>query len=253
MNRLSAPALQCAILFLATLAACLGSARPLWAQDAPFRIITEESPPASFYRNGLLSGLSVEIVREMQRELDDATQIEVLPWARGYRELFTKPNVLLFSTTRTPSREELFHWIGPLFSIRWILCGLTDAACDIKTLDDARKVPRIGVYREDVRGQFLKEQGFANLDVTDDQCLNIKKLLRKRVDLIVLSDIGLRQGFKNGIIPKDRIKPVFTLHTVDLYLAFSKHSAPALVRAWREAFERLRARGAVERIRRKWM
>ncbi|WP_394698487.1 hypothetical protein [uncultured Desulfobacter sp.] len=51
----------------------------------------------------------------------------------------------------------------------------------------------------------------------------------------------------------NRIKPVFTLHTVDLYLAFSKHSAPALVRAWREAFERLRARGAVERIRRKWM
>ena len=41
----------------------------------------------------------------------DAT-ISVVPWTRLVQLLDSQPNVLAFSMTRTPYREDLYHWIG---------------------------------------------------------------------------------------------------------------------------------------------
>lgn len=251
-----APSLKGVLILLAALAV-LGSARPLWAADAtdapPLRIITEDSSPAAFYREGRLVGLSVEIVREVQRELGDETPIEVEPWARAYQTALEQPGVLLFSAARTPAREELFLWIGQLFSVKLMLCGLAGRTFDIKSLDDAKRVARIGVYRGDVRAQYLKDKGFTNLDVASDSLQNFKKLLRGRVDLIAMSDLGLATIARDEGIPVERIRPAFIFGETGMFLLASMGTDPAVVAAWREAFERVRQKGIVERIRRKWM
>ncbi len=85
---------------------------PAAAQE--MMILTEEYPPLSYSANGTITGASVEIVREILRRIDEPNTIKILPWACGYNLLKTKANVVLFSTTRTKERENLFHWVGPL-------------------------------------------------------------------------------------------------------------------------------------------
>ena len=49
-----------------------------YAQD--LTIITEEYPPLSFNENGIITGSSVEVVREMLRRLKQPDNIVMLPW-----------------------------------------------------------------------------------------------------------------------------------------------------------------------------
>jgi polar amino acid transport system substrate-binding protein len=67
---------------------------------------------------GKITGSSAEVVREILRRLNQPDNITILPWARGYHLLKSRPNVVLFSTTRTKERENLFHWVGPLCTSR---------------------------------------------------------------------------------------------------------------------------------------
>ena len=87
------------------------------AQD--LTIISEDNPPFNFVQRGELTGFSIEIVREMLRRMDRPDTIRILTWARGYNLASTRPNVVLFSTARTEARENLFHWVGPLYRVRF--------------------------------------------------------------------------------------------------------------------------------------
>ncbi len=83
------------------------------------QIFTEDSPPSTYLENGKLAGLSAEIVQEILNRLNLADTIKMVPWARGYNLALNEPGVLLFSTTRLPQREELFQWVGPLYTQTW--------------------------------------------------------------------------------------------------------------------------------------
>ncbi|MGB5746824.1 MAG: transporter substrate-binding domain-containing protein, partial [Desulfobacterales bacterium] len=82
-------------------------------------IVSEENPPFNFIKDGILTGSSTEIVREIMRRLNLPAEIQVLTWARGYQLALSRPNVVLFSTARTQEREHLFHWVGPIYKVRF--------------------------------------------------------------------------------------------------------------------------------------
>ena len=44
-----------------------------------------------------------------------------------------------------------------------------ESGIKIDTLEDAKKVKRIGTLREDTRERFLKEHGFTNLESVSDE------------------------------------------------------------------------------------
>ena len=48
-------------------------------------IISEDSPPFNFIKDGVLTGSSTEVVREIMRRLNQTADIQVMTWARGYQ------------------------------------------------------------------------------------------------------------------------------------------------------------------------
>ncbi|MGD8252224.1 MAG: transporter substrate-binding domain-containing protein, partial [Desulfobacterales bacterium] len=136
-------------------------AGPANAQE--MMVLTEESPPYNFTRDGRITGSSTEIVREILRRLGEPDGIQVLPWARSYKLLNSRPNVALFSTTRTPEREDRFFWIGPLFTVHYGFYARKSSHLRIDSLEDAKKVGSIATYKDDVKEQLLKSMGFVNL------------------------------------------------------------------------------------------
>jgi len=143
------------------------SVQPVFSKQ--LTILTENLPPLNYLRNGVLVGPSVEIVKEIQRRVGSHEEIRVYPWARAYKMALEDENVVLFGTTYTKVRHDKFKWIGPLATKRDILVAKKGSGITINSLDDAKKVKRIGTLRDDTRERLLKRHGFTNLEpVSDD-------------------------------------------------------------------------------------
>ncbi|WP_415714167.1 substrate-binding periplasmic protein [Maridesulfovibrio sp.] len=223
------------------------------ADDCGLKIITEISYPSTIINNEQLTGFGVEIVEALKKEIGCDAEIEVMPWARGYRYLENHPDVMLFSTARTKEREDKFYWVGPIACYKWVFYGLKGLRGKVKSLEDAKKVSGIGVYRNDARAQFLKSQGFTNLEVMISQEQNFKKLMRGRIELVATSNIGVDGFLDSNEELRKLAVPVFTFRNVKLFLAFSKSTGMQTVQRWEDAFEALQVRGVIGNIQDKWI
>jgi len=88
----------------------------------PLNYYTEIYPPSSFYNDNQLTGISVELMRAMWRDMSmPQQQIMVVPWARGYRQISMHPNNVLFAMSRTAERDPLFKWVGPIFESQYFI------------------------------------------------------------------------------------------------------------------------------------
>jgi len=224
---------------------------PATAQE--LTIITEEYPPFSFSENGIITGSSAEVVKEILRRLNQPENIRILPWVRGYNLLKTRPNVVLFSTTRTEEREGLFHWIGPLSTVRNGFYIKKGSAISISSLEDAKRVGSIATYKEDAREQMLENWGFSNLDSSKSAASNLKKLMSGRVDLWLFDNLGMPSVAKRvGIDPLD-LELVLAIDEVNLYIAISKQTSKEIVKKWKTALHAMKEDGIFYSISKKWL
>jgi polar amino acid transport system substrate-binding protein len=221
-------------------------------ENTALQILTEDSPPANFISKGELSGSSVEMVNEMRKRMGLKEEIKVIPWARGYSMLESKPNIVLFSTTRTEEREDKFKWVGPLLRIDWNFYAKADSDIVINSLEDAKKVNKIGTYINDAREEYLVKNGFTNLESVTDQRLNVKKLMSNRIDIFVSSSIGIDEVLKDAGYKYSDVKELYVLKNVELYIAFSKTTDDKVVSQWQNAFDSMVKDGTYAKIYNKW-
>jgi polar amino acid transport system substrate-binding protein len=155
----------------------------------------------------------------------------------------------VFSTSRTPEREALFQWIGPLREVDWTLYGLAGHSFQLATLDDAKGL-RIGGYTGDVRAQYLAARGFT-VDTAADNFSNPRKLVGGRIDLWVTS-----HQLASGVLAHEglsgKIVPVLTFHTSRAYLACNKAVPEETVAAMSAAMAAMVKDGTSAAIDRKY-
>lgn len=228
---------------------CL-SGQPLAAGQ--LTILTENLPPLNYLDNGTLVGSSVEIVQEIQKRIGSAEPIQVYPWARAYKMALEEENVILFGMTYTQDRSELFKWVGPLATKSDILLARKDAPVAIASLEDAKKVERIGTLRDDVRGKMLEKLGFTNLEPVSDEQKNAQKLALGRIDLWAYKKPGFRTVCELAEVDPELFVEVAHLKKSELKIAFSKKTSDDIVARWKKAFDEMVADGTVQTIKDKW-
>lgn len=215
-------------------------------------VLTEDLPPLNYIDNGVLVGPSVEIVREIIKRLGTKEQIQVYPWARAYKMALEENNVVLFGMTYTEVRKDKFKWVGPLAIKRDILVGKKNSSLKIETLEDAKKVRRIGTLLDDTRGRMLESLGFTNLEPVSDEKLNAQKLAINRIDLWAYKIPGLRTVCDLAGVDYREFEEIYHLREIELMIAFSKKTPDAIVKKWNEAFNGMSTDGTVLQIRKKW-
>ena len=215
---------------------------------AEFQIVTEDFPPMNYEDDGGFKGISTDIVKAVMKRAGLPFNAALYPWARAYNMALKQKNVMIYSIAKTPERENHFRWIGPMYPFSESLFRLKKRG-DIKvnSLEDA-KAWRIGVVREYAVHQFLKGKGFKDdeeLDPTSSQTLNLKKLFRGRVDLIVgaAGDLAYRMNKNPDLPPFEEIEEVFGLKEVftEVYMAFGLKTPDETVNRVRTAFEQLKS------------
>ncbi len=216
-------------------------------------ILTENLPPLNYLENGKLVGPSVEIVQEIQRRLGSKEeQIQVYPWARAYKIALDEENIVLFGTTQTRQRQSLFKWVGPLAIKRDILLARKGAQITISTLEDAKKVQRIGTLRDDTREQLLKGEGFENLESVSNEQKNAQKLALGRIDLWAYKDPGYATVCRLAGVNPDELEEVYHLRQIEVSIAFSLKTSDAIIAQWEQTFHAMVADGTIQRIQDKW-
>jgi polar amino acid transport system substrate-binding protein len=216
-------------------------------------VISEENPPFNFIKDGVFTGSSTEVVREIMRRLDLPAEIQVLTWARAYQLALTQPNVVLFSTARTQERENRFHWVGPIYKVGFGFYARRGAGPYLTCLADAKKVAAIATYKDDVREQLLKSRGFTNLDSSKSPASNLKKLLAGRVDLWLYSNLGVPSIARQIGVDPDEVELVLPFTDVYAYIAISKGTPRAVADKWQAALDDMKREGSFERINKQWL
>lgn len=223
---------------------------PVWAFGVDrLTFITEEYPPYNFERNGELQGHSANVLaailahHDAMQTLDD---VRLLPWARGYETALSEPNTVLFSTTRTESREDLFHWVGPIAPDRVSLIARRDRNLAVNSIAELNESDlTIAVIREDIGAQQLHEAGIdaerLHTALTNDSALHM--LARERVDFWAYGeDVAYWLMEEQGLDPDD-FESVFVLSEAELYFAVNRETPQALVSALQSTMDHLRQTG----------
>lgn len=217
-----------------------------------FKIMTERWPPYQFVEDGVLKGISIDVFTEMlarvgsSQGLDD---IAIYPWKRAYQTVLNQPNTVVFLMTRIKDREDLFKWVGPLFSNTTHLFMKNGNTIQIKNEAELKNY-RYGVVRDDVGEQLLLGKGVPKKQiyrsVNNEDCL--KMLLSGRLDLVAQSGDGIRAEVVDLGIDPAMLESAFVLNVDTVCYAFHKDTSEAIIDKFQTVFDQMKKTGEIEAI-----
>ena len=153
---------------------CFGYPATVGSQE----LVTEDSPPMNMMQDGKIVGISTEKLVEAFRRSGRKPHLQIMPWSRAYQQTLDNPNYCAYSTARTPDRESLFKWVGPLATDSWILFTRVDNHNRVAKIEDIKN-ELIGAQRSGALSSWLLNRGY-KIDPAPYDLLNPAKLLKGR-------------------------------------------------------------------------
>lgn len=215
-------------------------------------IVTESWRPYQYTEMGQLKGLSVDLLEKMLERSGSSQNREdfmVLPWIRAYKIALNTPNTILFSVTRTPEREALFKWVGPIFENATYL--IAHKRSNIR-VTDARQLRsyNFGTIREDASEIFLKRIGVDQSQFTRNAktVSNLVMLEAGRIDMVVCSwDSLVQDAGLVGLNPDD-FEIVHKIDSSDVSYALHIRTPDSIVNTLQNALDVLKKDGTFQQI-----
>ncbi len=207
------------------------------------KFITEEYPPYNYTENGEPKGIAVDLLLNATKAAGSPvlkSDIEVTAWARGYNMALSGPNVVLFSTTRTEERENLFKWVGPIAEIRIVL--IAKKSSGIKISDPKQINQTVGVVREDVGDQLVKAAEIPDnmVNRTTKPEGVAKMLISDRVKMWAYPEVTAFSFLEAAGENPDDYEVVHVLKSSHLYFAFSKDVSDAMTQKLQSGIDSLK-------------
>lgn len=218
---------------------------------------TEELPPLNFQQDGRVGGYASELLAAMADKAGIRLNLQLLPWARAYALVQHTPASLLYSTVRTPEREKLFRWVGPISPRRIYLYRL-EKRSDIQLHTAAQlKQLRIATMFDSASQKRLQQLGLRlgeGLDSDHSDASSLGKLQLGRVDLAAMLDWAMSWQLQQAGIPAQQVRPVALLDGRGQYWYALNLQTPAeTVRRLQTALNGLVKTGYAARLRQKYL
>lgn len=154
----------------------------LYASES-IRQMTEIFPSFQYKYHDKIIGINTDIVNAIQKEIHVNNKIEAKTWSKALRIVNSKKNTTLFSMLKTPERENKYKWVGPLSFMKLVFFKKKGSKITLHSIEDAKKVKRIGVTKGVANYEMLRKQGFTNLvvmrDAEDEENINIKTSIER--------------------------------------------------------------------------
>lgn len=225
-------------------------------QADDFTVYTEPLPPVHFEVDGKIVGIATEIVEEIFRQAGHQAKIEIYPWKRSYFMVQKNKNQFIFTINRTPKRETLFKWIGPILTKRTYLYKLRGRDdIQITSLEEAKKWITAVILGHSLTNTF-EELGFqedVNMIKTTNKSIQTKLFLNKRCDLITGNEYTIYRAMKSAGLSMNDIEPALFISSSGYYLGAHPDTNAELVDQLQNAAEKIYQSAFAEKIISKYM
>jgi len=228
--------------------------------DESIKIYTEHYPPYNMKaEDGKLIGSSIEVLEAVLKEMHSSQSIEdvkLRSWAKSYMIAQKKKNTMVFSTTRTESREKLFKWVGPIATATVGVIAPKRKHIKIKDIADFNKY-RVGAVLKDIGELLLLDAGVNKKNiqhVKGEDAINISfvKMQKNRIDMFAYNiDVAFANAKMEGF-NTDKYEIVYTLKVGYQYFAFNKETDDKIIQKWQNALDAIKKDGTYAKIHSKY-
>lgn len=222
------------------------------------QLFTEVAPPFN-YIAGIsgsdvqLEGSSIEIVDYIQSGNTFVNEVNISSWIDAYDIIQYLPNSALYTVARTPEREDLFQWVGPISNLRACFYTLSESGIQIETLEQAKLLASIATPRGWYTHDYLLKHDFQNIvatSTTPDDAFN--QLINGEVDALLMFDTGTNWLCQKTNTPLSQINEQMEVDSYKGYIAFSLNTAVSVIQKWQNNLDAIKADGTFESIWNKW-
>lgn len=213
-----------------------------------FQFITEDYKPLNYVENDSLTGLAPRLLEEICTQLNIPFEVKVLPWAEGYELAQNTENAVLFSTVLNSTRKDLFKWAGPIASLNWLFYAASGNHITVSSLDEAKKIPKIGVLKDYAIEQYLLQQGFTNLVYCTDNIDAFDQLLKGEIDLFPSDKITAEAALEKLKKSIYLVNGVLNIRTDLVYFAFNNKVPDDVIADFQKEIDRLKANGILKSL-----
>lgn len=233
------------------LCACLWLSGMALSSAAELQLYTEESPPLNFSRDGLVTGFSTELIRQLAVLTGDVARIKLAPWTRGYAKAQDAPNVGIFTMARIAEREKSFQWVGPISLSLNRFYTRKGSGIRVESIA-AAQAQQLVLPREWYSYQYLADRGFSNIYTVTSAERMMQMFRNGRGDMLAVSDIALPALLDLAGMTPDQLEPQLVFLQHESYLAFSLATDPAVVSRWQGALDEMKRDGSFARLFQHW-
>lgn len=225
-------------------------------QAADLRAYTENFPPFNNLQEQQESGISVELLRLIAGRAGLDIQLSFLPWQRAVNDNAADPNSILFTTVRTPQRENSYLWVGPIDACNLELVRLKKRKdIRIDSLSDAYRY-NIGIPVAGADSEVLTRLGFPDSRIkrTPPSASVVRMLYAERFDLASGIKLSFAYQARMHGLPPGELVSAYTLQKGGgCYFAFNPAVDPELFRRFDTAFRELEKEGALRALHGKYL
>ena len=205
---------------------------------------TESLPPYNYEEDGEPKGLSVDLLQATANKMGysiPSDQIHVIPWETAYETALSQNNSVVFSTVRTPEREEEFKWVGPISIERDVLFAHPEDNLSIHTPEDLKGLT-IGVTPGHAGTELLLSAGVKKEQIIteSDVSVLIRKLESREIDLLCYPELTGRYHTKQVTGNYYAFVVVYPLDEVGIYYAFNRDIPESTIRDFQNALDSLK-------------
>lgn len=206
--------------------------------------ISEQYAPYNYRDDqGIPQGMAVEVLKKVWETLEITPQnIHIFPWARGYSLALNQKNTMLFSTTRSPSRENLFKWACPIIDIRIVLISLKKNKMNIRSIEDAKQFKVVAI-KSDIGQQLLLDKAFHEdkIYLSNFLASAIRMLKYGHVDLLSSAEITTFSKLQDMGEDPNQYETTWILETNPSCFAFHHEVDDTLITDFQTALDEVNA------------
>lgn len=200
---------------------------------------TESYPPSNYMKNDKLVGISVDSLKLMWADQGlDEQNISLVSWTRGYRNVLKSANTALFTVSKTPARENLFKWVGPLFKSVHVLIAKKSSNLNFENLGDVLS-HSVATIQGDISEISLLQVGFPDFNMAKVKSLERAFMILQsgRVDMMMVSVHGFQHLSKLLNIDSSKYEQVWQVNQTGNYIAFNVETSDKVIQRYQQAFE----------------
>lgn len=207
---------------------------------AQLKVYAPAYPPMVIYDqdSGEISGHATEVVKQIVAEAGIDIELKILPWSNAYSKTRNGKNIMLYPVIRSPERELLFHWIGPVNKFHYGIYSLKPIEKEVDGLDNLGSA-RVGVLRGGLDSSYLKKHNYPNITEGNSIDLLINMLIKGRIEYLMVDDSTLKYYMGlNGLAKLTKVYRHLSLDDVTdnpySYLVLSRNSDPIYLKKLKE-------------------